>query len=270
MRRWFRNSLVVLMSAVIVLLHVSCASTVMTGARSRVIAHRGGASLAPENSIAAIRSAMVLGVDAVEIDVRMSADGKAVVFHDKKVDRKTDGKGVVNELSFEELRSLSLLLPDGGVSDERIPLLDEVLAFVDGRCQVLIEVKDGDSGVEAAVIDAVARHDAGDWVAVQAFNDEVLERFRDLGVTFPLEKLFVFKLPLLPYVYDGKFCRFSMEKYDYISSFNIKKKYARKGLLRKIKRAGKGVKVWTLEPGDEVSPELVDWVITDYPQSFLP
>ena len=125
--------------------------------RPMVIAHRGGASLGPENSLMAIERAIALGVDAVEVDVRLSADGHVVVMHDKSVNRTTDGKGCVNGLSLAQLKKFSLLDAVGNKTGERIPALDEVLGLVAGRCRVLIEIKDNDSrGIEPAVVDVVA------------------------------------------------------------------------------------------------------------------
>ena len=239
--------------------------------RPLVIAHRGGVSLGPENSLMAIECAISLGVDAVEVDVRLSADGHVVVMHDKSVNRTTDGKGRVDGLSLAQLKKFSLLDAAGNKTDERIPTLDEVLGLLAGRCSVLIEIKDNDSrGIESAVVDAVARNSAWDWVAVHSFSDKVLERFNLLGVPFPLEKLFVFKLPLVPYIFDGTLRRLSLDKYDYVSSFNVHKCFARDGLVVRLHNAGKGVKLWTFGKDDAVRPVNVDGVIVDSPQLWLP
>lgn len=263
----FRLSLI----AALVFVLAACSSSLRVGQDCEIIAHRGGSSLAPENSIAAIEKSIDLGVDAVEVDVRMSADGYVIVMHDKRVDRTSNGHGLVKRLSLDELKSLRLLTPAKEISDEKIPTLDEVLACVAGRCKVLIEIKENDCrGIEQAVADVVARCNAEDWVAVQAFSDDVLERLAEIGVSFPLEKLFVFKFPFLPYIYDKGFSRFSFKKYSYIASFNVKKELARKGLVKKIQGAGKKVKVWTLKEGESAAPGGINGVITDYPQLFKP
>jgi glycerophosphoryl diester phosphodiesterase len=194
-----------------------------------------------------------------------------LVMQDKSVNRTTDGKGRVDGLSLAQLKKFSLLDAAGNKTDERIPTLDEVLGLLAGRCSVLIEIKDNDSrGIESAVVDAVARNSAWDWVAVHSFSDKVLERFNLLGVPFPLEKLFVFKLPLVPYIYDGTLRRLSLDKYDYVSSFNVHKCFARDGLVVRLHNAGKGVKLWTFGKDDAVRPVNVDGVIVDSPQLWLP
>ena len=71
-----------------------------------IIAHRGGSSEAPENTLAAFRTAKENGAACVEFDVDFTKDGRAVVIHDSTVDRTTDGSGAVSEFTFEEIRKL--------------------------------------------------------------------------------------------------------------------------------------------------------------------
>jgi glycerophosphoryl diester phosphodiesterase len=71
-----------------------------------VTAHRGGVNLWPENTVYAFHRALDLGVDAIEIDVRGTADGRLVLHHDETVDRTTDGTGAVDEMTLDQLRSL--------------------------------------------------------------------------------------------------------------------------------------------------------------------
>jgi glycerophosphoryl diester phosphodiesterase len=98
------------------------------------IGHRGAAGHAPENTLSAVRKAIELGADYTELDVRRSADDQLVIMHDKRVDRTTNGSGLVEMLSTETLRSL-----DAG-SGERVPLLEEVLEVVDGRIGLMAEI----------------------------------------------------------------------------------------------------------------------------------
>src|SRR5262249_10137449 len=71
-----------------------------------VIAHRAGRALSPENTLAAIRKAISLGVDYVELDIRAAKDGPLVIMHDGSVDRTTNGQGKVKELTLAEIRAL--------------------------------------------------------------------------------------------------------------------------------------------------------------------
>src|SRR5579871_1635952 len=71
-----------------------------------VIAHRAGRGIMPENTLAAIRNAIKLGVDYVELDIRATSDGHLVIMHDSTVDRTTNGKGAVRDLDFATIESL--------------------------------------------------------------------------------------------------------------------------------------------------------------------
>ncbi len=112
-----------------------------------LIGHRGASGLAPENTLASFAKAVALGVDGVELDVRL-ADGEIVVIHDERVDRTTNGRGLVSELSFDALRGL-----DAG-DGERIPTLAEVLAEVPPQVAINVELKG--AGCAAPVAEMLA------------------------------------------------------------------------------------------------------------------
>ncbi|HKG21875.1 MAG TPA: glycerophosphodiester phosphodiesterase family protein, partial [Blastocatellia bacterium] len=84
--------------------------------RPLVIAHRGASGLAPENTLAAFKMAIGLGADGVEMDVQLSADGKAHVIHDLRVERTTNGAGRVASLTSRQLGNLDA----GGWFDRRL------------------------------------------------------------------------------------------------------------------------------------------------------
>ncbi len=111
-----------------------------------VIGHRGAAGHRPENTLASLRYALMLGVDAVEIDVQ-NLDGTLIVLHDDTVDRTTDGHGHFKAMSLTALRAL-----DAGAG-ERVPLLEQVLTLTRGQIGLNIEVKE--AGIAAQVIDYV-------------------------------------------------------------------------------------------------------------------
>ena len=98
------------------------------------IGHRGAKGLEPENTLRSIRKALDLGVDGVEIDV-YSVAGQLVVIHDETLERTTNGRGLVEEQSFDYLRSL-----DAG-KGEKIPVLREVFDEVNRRAFINIELK---------------------------------------------------------------------------------------------------------------------------------
>ena len=107
------------------------------------VAHRGGSHLAPENTLAAFRNALTLPIDAIELDVHMSCDGHAIVFHDYTVEKRTNGEGNILDLDFSYLRSLNAAthFPGGWPQPQQIPTLREVLDLARSRVQVYIEIK---------------------------------------------------------------------------------------------------------------------------------
>ncbi|WP_116952813.1 glycerophosphodiester phosphodiesterase [Jiangella endophytica] len=100
-----------------------------------VCAHRGSPSVVPENTIGSFLQAVDEGADEVELDLRLSADGRLVVMHDATVDRTTDGTGAVAELTLRELQALDA---GGGA---RIPSFEEVLDGVGPRLRLQVEIK---------------------------------------------------------------------------------------------------------------------------------
>ncbi|MGZ4125203.1 MAG: glycerophosphodiester phosphodiesterase [Actinomycetota bacterium] len=155
-----------------------------------VVAHRGASSSHPENTLPAFEAALALGAPVVELDVRLTADGHAVVMHDADVSRTTDGEGFVHEMTFEQVRGL-----EAGTLEHpaRVPLLSEVLDLVSGRGGVAIEIKnlpgdpgyepDGESSVAAALAE-VERVGFDGPVLVLSFNPRSIAAARaaDAGV----------------------------------------------------------------------------------------
>jgi glycerophosphoryl diester phosphodiesterase len=117
-----------------------------------VSAHRGGTTTRPENTLAAFREAVRLGVHQIELDVRRTADGAVVVLHDDTVDRTTNGKGRLSELRLAEVRALDA----GGHSDlrhggERVPTLAESLAAIPRDVWVNVQIKPNEDVVSSVV-----------------------------------------------------------------------------------------------------------------------
>src|SRR5262245_63298231 len=97
--------------------------------------HRGNPAEHPENTLTSFRSAIELGVDLIECDVHLSADGELIVIHDHTLDRTTDGSGLVVQHTLGELREL-----DAG-GGERLPTLAEVCEMGRGGVMLCIRTK---------------------------------------------------------------------------------------------------------------------------------
>jgi glycerophosphoryl diester phosphodiesterase len=151
-----------------------------------VAAHRGGAALWPENSLSAFRGAIALGVDALEFDVHLTADGEAVVIHDSTLDRTTTGRGPVRALTLAEVAALRLRDRSGAPTDDRVPTLVEVLDLArPAPLLVLPEIKlDGERGaypeIERRVVEPLRARGLLGRASVQSFDGATLRRVRAL------------------------------------------------------------------------------------------
>lgn len=110
-----------------------------------IVGHRGARAAAPENTIRAIRTGMKCA-EFVEVDVRLSGDRVPVIMHDTDVDRTTNGKGRLGEMTFEELRAL-----DAG-EGEHVPSLQEACGMVKGECGLFVEIKEPGSEMEVCAV----------------------------------------------------------------------------------------------------------------------
>jgi glycerophosphoryl diester phosphodiesterase len=105
-----------------------------------IASHRGTHNDFPENSMAAFKKGIELGIDILEADVRHTKDDSLVIMHDATVDRTTNGTGRVSDLTFEEIRKLRLKF-NGQLTDEKVPTLEEVLILAKGKILVDLDIK---------------------------------------------------------------------------------------------------------------------------------
>ena len=131
-----------------------------------VIAHRGFSGRYPENTLSAIRAAIRLGVDLVEIDVHETTDGKLIVFHDYRLNRICGVPGRVRDTTAARIRKLN----------PAVPTLDEVLQACWGKTRLLIEIKRATPGKVAA---AIRRHRLQRQVIVFASSFKRLAEFAE-------------------------------------------------------------------------------------------
>lgn len=145
-----------------------------------VSGHRGvGGELgviAPEDTRAAVRAAIVLGIDFVETDPRPTKDGHLVNLHDPEVDRTTNGTGDASTLTLAEIQALTLEHPDypGDFSCERVPTLEEILLEAKGKIHVLIDANKTDR-VDLLVA-AVQTTDTLDWAIFDTDSVEKIDQ----------------------------------------------------------------------------------------------
>ncbi len=185
-----------------------------------VAAHRGNARYYPENTLVSFRSALSLSPDMLELDLHMTNDGELIVMHDHRVDRTTDGHGLIREMSLKEIKQLDAGSWKGEqFTGERVPTFEEFLELTAGVPDLLfnVELKDypADSG-EFAFASAkkalnMMRHygilersvvntwsgELNEWLA-ENYPDEVL-----IHAYFPQESM---GLHQKRFVYDYAFC----------------------------------------------------------------
>jgi len=153
---------------------------------TRVAAHRGGAALWPENSLLAFRSALALGVDALELDLHLTADGEVVVLHDPTLERTSTGRGAVRDARLTDLASVRLKTSEGAATAERVPTLAQVLDLVaQSSSELLPEIKldahrQRYDGIEEKVLALIRARGLLTRTTIQAFQGDTIRRLREV------------------------------------------------------------------------------------------
>ena len=234
------------------------------------IGHRGAAGEAPENTLAAFEIALEQGADGIECDVRLSSDGIPVVIHDARLDRTTNGSGLVSEHAVTTLRRLDAgswfnrANPDKAqrsFAGSRVPLLREVLAWVRQRgCRIFVEIKAGSDtcpGFEAEVLDTIHQEGTAQLATVVSFDYAAIRRLHlldptiALGVTLdrPVRAVHLAKL---------------VKARDVVPHWAL----ATRRFVRRAHREGLGVICWTVNEPERMRRKIlegVDGIVTDYP-----
>ncbi|MBE3593899.1 MAG: glycerophosphodiester phosphodiesterase [Candidatus Carbobacillus altaicus] len=173
--------------------------------RPLMYAHRGASYRAPENTMAAFQFALEEGADGIELDVHTSRDGVPVVLHDARLERTTNGRGWVTAFTAKELQALDAgSWFDPSFRGERVPLLEEVLAWVKETSLLLnIELKDAPGtapDMHERVVQLVSAYGLVDRVVFSAFNHERLVHLKQLAPEIERAILYVARL-YEPWVY---------------------------------------------------------------------
>lgn len=148
----------------------------------QIIGHRGARGIEPENTMRSYKKAIELNVDYIECDVHKTKDSQIVLIHDHTVDRTTNGKGLVNSFSFDEIRKL-----DAG-KGEKIPTLQELLDLARGNVKLHIELKD--ETATDATVRMVEENNMVEQVFLTCGNTNTLKRVRELNPSIFLEHIF--------------------------------------------------------------------------------
>jgi glycerophosphoryl diester phosphodiesterase len=242
--------------------------------RPAVYAHRGGAALAPENTLVAFDAGLAAGADGIELDVRLSLDGVAVLMHDPTLDRTTDGSGLVAERTAAELARVDAgyhFDPGGGFPFRGrgigVPSLKDVFGR-HPRASMLIELKEADARLARAVVDQIHAAGAVDRVTVGSFQKGALEAVRALD-------------PAIRTGADMEDVRNGLNGVTgrpAFEAFQVPEVYAGMRIVTpefvaRAHEAGIGVTVWIVNCEDDMR-RLLDWgvdcLITDRPDLAVP
>ncbi len=245
----------------------------MSKAQPANISHRGGRHWAPENTLVAFKMSLDIGVDGLELDVQRCATGELVVIHDELVNRTTNGVGLVQDITYDELKRLDAgsfwheEYEDAGkvnFKGESIPLLKDVLDLVDGRAFVNVELKNTPiqyPGIEDELIDLLSDYGHRDKIIVSSFDHKLMyslkEKNSGLAIALLADALFVNVVDLAKQIGADYWhpCFGSL----------------RKEAVEEAHAAGLKVNAWTINTAREWAM-AIDWeldgVITDAPFAF--
>jgi glycerophosphoryl diester phosphodiesterase len=244
--------------------------------RPAVAAHRGGALLWPENSLQAYREALALGVDLLETDVHLTADGAVVVLHDATLDRTTTGTGAVHARTLADLAGVRLRAADGTPTAEGVPTLPQLLDLVaPSRAGLLLEIKAGPgrrryAGLEEKALALVRGRGLLERTVVMAFEPETVTTVRALEPAVATAALIARGRERR----DRLTVDEALERVRAVRATHvgINFRLLDGGLVTALQQAGHAVGAWTVNEESDIRRVLdlgVDVLITDRPDLAL-
>lgn len=226
-------------------------------------AHRGASGHAPENTLEAFGLAEKLGADGIELDVQFTRDREIVVIHDERIDRTSDGHGLVADMTLSELRQYNYNRTVPEFSHCDIPTLREVLEQVKPTTMVInIELKTGVNfypGLEVATLELVKEYGMEDRVIYSSFNHESILRMKKIAPEAQCGFLYNIGIAdVVEYV----------EKHavEALHPGMVSIKYP--GFVEQCKEKNKKIHVWTVNSEhdlEQMRQYQVDAVITNFP-----
>jgi glycerophosphoryl diester phosphodiesterase len=223
------------------------------------VAHRGASGEAPENTIISFQRAIAQGADVIETDARLSKDKEIVLIHDETVERTTDGRDKVSQLTLKEIKSL-----DAGswfgkeFSGEKIPTLSEALEVIRGRTKLNIEFKGKDPLLVPKVTNFLKDEGFIKEAILSSFDYSFIEEAKRLERRVTTGLLFATPAQRgtsFPY---WKWADLILPRYNLVSEDLVKRAHSKS--LKVI--------VWTVDEPEEIkrlSDLRVDGIASNYP-----
>jgi glycerophosphoryl diester phosphodiesterase len=241
---------------------------------TQIVAHRGNSGPMPENTLIAINGAIDLGVDMVEIDVRLTSDGVPILMHHDRVDHTTPGTGLVSDLTWDEIRTLDAGSWRGSeFSGERVSSLEQVLEATAGRMALNLDIKTPETAEMTAI--AAAEAGAADSVVITGCTENCVRTVA--GVTSRISTLLNLD-EMLVGVKPADAPAVALEAVDVAKelgaiAINVPFALADADLVDRARAVGIGVWAYTVDDKDlfrELMDIGVDSLTTNWPEWMLP
>lgn len=204
----------------------------------QTIGHRGAAALEPENTLRGFTKAIEIGVDYVEFDIHRCKSGELVVIHDETVDRTTDGKGFVADLTLQQLKKL-----DAG-KGEKIPTLQETINCCKGKVKMQIELKA--YGLEEDTVAAIKRNNIATDVMVISFYHKFIRKVKEIAAA---KKIAVKTGALIVGNPANPVAVVKDAKADFLSA---NQNFTDERMVKELKKAGFGITVWNCDTEQDI------------------
>jgi glycerophosphoryl diester phosphodiesterase len=252
--------------------------------RPLVIAHQGGDGVRPGDTMVAFENAVNIGADVLEMDAHITSDGQIVLMHDEEVDRTTNGTGLVEDLTLDELKQLDAAYKwskdDGNTFPFRgqgiqVPALEELFQTFP-QMRYVIEIKLTQNPIDKPLCDLIRGHNMQDRVVVASFHDEAMQKFRAIcpGVATSASRGEVTSFVLLGKIFLSGLVTPQYESiqppYDPAESKNIPimtRRFVREAHAKNI-----AVEPWTVDD-PELMRRYIEWgvdgIMTDRPDLMI-
>ncbi len=246
-----------------------------------VIAHQGGDEVWPGETLYAYKQATDLGVDILEGDLHITADGALILMHDETVDRTTNGSGLIEEMTLAELKQLDAAYrwtPDNGATYPyrgqgiTVATLEEVFQTFPAY-PVNLEIKKTERSMAQPLCDLLREYDMQEKALIASFHDERMAEFRDIcpEVATSGSKGEVTKFVILNYAFLGGL--YSPNEYAHqVPERDSGILIVRPGFISGAKRRNMQVHVWTPNTAEELQHFIdlgVNGIITDRPDLLM-
>jgi glycerophosphoryl diester phosphodiesterase len=252
--------------------------------RPLVIAHQGGDGIWPGDTLYAFEQAVEIGADVLEMDAHITKDGQIVLMHDEEVDRTTDGTGLIEDMTLDELKQLDAAYKWSNDDDKtfpyretriQVPTLEEVFQRFP-QMRYVIEIKLTQNPIDRPLCELIRTHNMQDKVMIASFHDAAMQNFRK---TCPEIATSASRTEVRNFVLLGKAFLSGLlapqyqsiqPPYDHKESMNIPimtERFIREAHAKNVK-----VEPWTVDD-PELMKRYIEWgvdgIMTDRPDLMI-